>query len=250
MFTCPSCGAPMKDGQMFCSACGAQTANVNQGANGAYTNDAQQPLSAAPSLDPSAGNSSYGSQDGYGAPAGGYGAPAGGYGAPAGGYGAPAGGYGAPAGGYGAPAGGYGAAAGYGAMGGFPTRGAGTPVSFGQKNIVTCIILSIVTCGIYGIVWFIDMVNNLNEATGDPAAKSGGTVFLLGLVTCGIYLFIWLYKAGEQVNIAKSSRGLMVDSNSGVMYLLLGIFGLSIVSYAMIQSELNKIAALYGAPAA
>ena len=69
-------------------------------------------------------------------------------------------------------------------------------------------------------------------------------------LTCGIYLFIWMYKAGEQVNIAKSSRGLPVDSNSGVMYLLLTVFGLGIVAYALIQSELNHIAELYGAPPA
>ena len=33
------------------------------------------------------------------------------------------------------------------------------------------------------------------------------------------------------------------DTSSSVLYLLLGIFGLSIVSYALIQSELNKVAA-------
>lgn len=155
-------------------------------------------------------------------------------------------------GGYGNPGGynGYANPGGYGAPGGFPTRGGGTPVSFQQKNIAVCIILSIVTCGIYGIIWFIDMVNNLNEASGNQNANSGGTVFLFGILTCGIYLFIWMYKAGEQVNIAKGSRGLPVDSNSGVMYLLLTVFGLGIVAYALIQSELNHIAELYGAPPA
>lgn len=184
MFNCPSCGAPMQDGQRFCAKCGAQVS-----------------APAAP-ITPITPN--YGS---YGA------------------------------GGYGAP-------------GGYPSRGPGSPVTFQQKNIAICIILSLVTCGIYLIVWFINMVDNVNEATGDTTANSGGTVFLLGLVTCGIYEFIWLYKCGDQLNAAKASRGLPVDSNAGIMYLLLTIFGLGLVAYALIQSELNKIAALYGAPPA
>ena len=122
------------------------------------------------------------------------------------------------------------------------------PVSFGQKNIAVAIILSIVTCGIYGIIWFINMVDQVNEAADNQGGNSGGTVFLLTLVTCGIYGLIWAYKAGELLNTAKSRRGMMTDSNAGVMYLLLSVFGLGIVAYALIQGELNKIAEYHGAP--
>ena len=122
------------------------------------------------------------------------------------------------------------------------------PVSFGQKNIAVAIILSIVTLGIYGIIWFVNMVDQVNEASENQAGSSGGTVFLLSLVTCGIYQLIWLYKAGELLNVAKARRGMYTDSNSGVMYLLLSVFGLGIVSYALIQGELNKIAEYHGAP--
>lgn len=123
-------------------------------------------------------------------------------------------------------------------------------ISFGQRNIAVAIILSIVTCGIYGIYWIIKLVDETNEAAGEPNATSGGMVFLLSLVTCDIYLLVWLYKAGERLNNAKRSRGLPADSNSGVIYLVLAIFGFGIVSYALIQNELNKIAAYHGAPAA
>ena len=111
-----------------------------------------------------------------------------------------------------------------------------------QRNIATCIILSIVTCGIYSIIWFISMVDDLNVASGYQQDQSGGTVFLLSLVTCGIYQYFWLYKAGEKVNAIKQRSGMMPDSNSGVIYLLLAIFGLGIVSFAFIQTELNKVA--------
>ena len=121
--------------------------------------------------------------------------------------------------------------------------------TFPQRNIALAIVLSIVTCGIYAIIWFVKMVDELNLASDDREGRSGGTVFLLGLVTCGIYALIWMYKAGDQINNAQARRG-MPQTGNGVIYLVLSLFGLGIVSYALIQNELNKIAAFDGAPAA
>lgn len=116
---------------------------------------------------------------------------------------------------------------------------AGRPSS---RSIGVCILLSIVTCGIYGIVWLIQMADDLNTAANEPNSTSGITVFLLSLVTCGIYQFFWYYKAGQQVCKAKAARGMAADSNLPILYLVLGIFGLGIISYALIQNELNQLA--------
>ncbi len=128
--------------------------------------------------------------------------------------------------------------------------GAPGMISFGQRNIAVAIILTIVTCGLYGIYWMVKLVDELNEASSEPNATSGVMVVLLSIVTCGIYSLIWLYKAGEKINRAKGMRNLPIDSNAGIIYLVLGVFGLSIVSYALLQIELNKVAAFHGAPAA
>lgn len=111
-----------------------------------------------------------------------------------------------------------------------------------ERNIVTCIILSIITCGIYGIYWEICLVNDLNVAADTPNDTSGGMVFLLSIITCGIYMLYWIYKAGEKVQAAQAKRGLPSDSNSGILYLVLSLVGFSIVSYCLIQNELNKMA--------
>ncbi len=108
-----------------------------------------------------------------------------------------------------------------------------------ERNIAVCIILSIITCGIYGIYWMICIVDESNAAAG-TADRSGGMVFLLSIVTCSIYMYFWAYKQGEKLDEAKTKRGLPT-TNSGVAYLLLSIFGLSIVSLALMQSELNKM---------
>jgi len=124
------------------------------------------------------------------------------------------------------------------------------PISFGQRNIALAIILTIVTCGIYGLYWLYKLVDELNEASNNTAGQSGGMVLLLSIVTCGIYELIWLYKAGGLVTTAKGSRNLPVESDSSIIYLLLGLFGFGIVSYALIQNELNKVAEYHGAPKA
>ena len=58
-----------------------------------------------------------------------------------------------------------------------------------QRNIAVCIILSIVTCGIYGIYWFIVLSNDTNTVSNAENATSGGVAFVLSLITCNILRF-------------------------------------------------------------
>ena len=109
-----------------------------------------------------------------------------------------------------------------------------------ERNIAVCIILTIVTCGIYGLYWIICLNNDANTAS-NTFGTSGGMVLLLTIVTCGIYGWYWVFKQGEKIDAAKKSRG-MDSSNSGILYLILCIFGLGIVAYALMQNELNKLA--------
>ena len=111
------------------------------------------------------------------------------------------------------------------------------------RNVVTCLVLTIVTCGIYGIIWMIGLIDDLNTAAQAPGEPSGVTVLLLSIVTCGIYGIIWMYKAGEKVERIKQLSGQPAGSNTGLVYLILSLFGLGIVSYCLIQTELNNVAA-------
>ena len=110
-----------------------------------------------------------------------------------------------------------------------------------QRNIALCIILSIVTCGIYGLIWLVFLTDDTNTVCGQPGT-SGGMVILLTIVTCGIYSLYWAYKQGEKLDEAKQAKGLP-SGNSGILYLLLSIFGLGIIGYALMQDSLNKLAA-------
>lgn len=110
------------------------------------------------------------------------------------------------------------------------------------RNIATCIVLSIVTCGIYGIYWFIKLTDEVNALAEVEAPTSGGTAFLLTLITCNIYRFYWAYKQGEKLDAASSAKG-QPSSNSGVLYLILQFVGLGVVAYALMQNEINKLVA-------
>lgn len=108
-----------------------------------------------------------------------------------------------------------------------------------QRNIALCIILSLVTCGIYGLYWFVCLTDDTNTVSGTEGT-SGVLALVLTLITCGIYGLYWAYKCGEKLDKAKTDRG-MAASNGGILYLILYIFG-GIIAYALIQNELNKIA--------
>ena len=112
-----------------------------------------------------------------------------------------------------------------------------------RKDIAVAVILTIVTCGIYGIYWFITLTDDVKVAAGDEQFQSGGLAFVFTLITCGIYGIYWAYKMGELMKVAQEKNGLEVKDNS-VLYLVLEIFGLGIVNYALIQSDLNAIADL------
>ena len=110
-----------------------------------------------------------------------------------------------------------------------------------RRSIAVCILLSIVSCGIYGWYWLASMANDTTRVSGHEQDTSGGMVVLLSIVTCNIYHIYWMYKAGEKIDIARSRRGLP-SQNNGIVYLLLTLFGLSIISWALLQNELNQFA--------
>lgn len=107
-----------------------------------------------------------------------------------------------------------------------------------QRSIVVCILLSLITCGIYTIYWMIVLNDDANQISGKNGT-SGGLVFLFSLITCGFYSYYWMYQMGVAVEMIHEQRG-GSKSNMPIVYLLLSIFGLGIIAYALLQDELNK----------
>lgn len=108
-----------------------------------------------------------------------------------------------------------------------------------KRNIATAVILSIVTCGIYGIYWFIKLNDEINSLSGNTNDTSGGMAFLFTLITCNIYGLYWMYKMGEKLDVVYAGKGMPTQSR-GMLYLVLSLFGFSIISYALMQDSINK----------
>lgn len=112
-----------------------------------------------------------------------------------------------------------------------------------KRDIALAIVLTIVTCGIYGLYWFVVLTDDVKTASDDTEFQSGGIALLLTIVTCGIYGLYWAYKMGELLKKAQEKNKLAVKDNS-ILYLVLEFLGFGIIAYAMIQNDLNEIANL------
>lgn len=105
-----------------------------------------------------------------------------------------------------------------------------------ERNILVCILLTLVTCGIYGIYWIIMMTREA-VSVKDPADGA-----ILEIVLMLILPFVGLYLVEKKFAEGRAAKGGDAKDNS-ILYLVLGFFGLGIVPLCMIQNELNKLAA-------
>lgn len=110
-----------------------------------------------------------------------------------------------------------------------------------KRNIVLCIVFSIITCGIYGLYWFVKLTDETNLVSGHASDTSGGMALLFSLITCGIYYFYWSYRIGCKLDDAAVSHAMSAQSRP-IIYLVLSIFGLGIITYCLAQSTLNDLA--------
>lgn len=108
----------------------------------------------------------------------------------------------------------------------------------GERSIPLYIVLSLITCGLFSIYWFISMAGDIAKLREQPEPR-GVFDYIIGLITCGIYLLVCYYRYSKYIVEIQEKRGLKVNDIS-VISLILGIF-IGIVSMALIQNELNKI---------
>ena len=109
-----------------------------------------------------------------------------------------------------------------------------------KRNVALCVILSIVTIGIYGIFWMAQINNCVNELADPPKKTSGVVAVLLTIITCNIYGIYWAYKMGGMLDAAPAKRS-MPTQNRNVIYLILQVIGLGFVGWILMQSTINSM---------
>ncbi|MBP3853802.1 MAG: DUF4339 domain-containing protein [Erysipelotrichaceae bacterium] len=111
------------------------------------------------------------------------------------------------------------------------------------RDIAISIVLSIVTCGIYLLYWMYCIANDSNRillANGKRDGMSGGLVVLFTIVTCGIFSLYFFWKVSKDL-LTVPTKGDYVIQDNAVVSVVLAFVGLSLVSMAIIQDEINGI---------
>ena len=110
-------------------------------------------------------------------------------------------------------------------------------VALFKRKVGVCILLSFITLGIYAIYWQYLLVKNVRAIKGDDSSCTGEMLCLLFVPFYSLY---WWFTKGDYVKKYLSDNG-KYSSSSGALYLVLSIFGLSIVAAAIMQNDFNSI---------
>ncbi|MBE5862872.1 MAG: DUF4234 domain-containing protein [Lachnospiraceae bacterium] len=132
--------------------------------------------------------------------------------------------------------------------GNYPTGGALKT----DRSLVAYILLTIITCGIYGYYFVYSMARDVNIACeGDGEQTSGLIAFiLLSMITCGFYAYWWYYKLGNRLNANAPRYGLTFQENGTtvLMWCVIGMIACGIgpfVAMHILIKNTNTICAAY-----
>ncbi|HHU84859.1 MAG TPA: DUF4234 domain-containing protein [Clostridiales bacterium] len=104
-----------------------------------------------------------------------------------------------------------------------------------KRSIVTSIILTFITFGFYGIYWGIKLADE-SVKVKDPNDSGFVEKILMVFVP-----FAGCYLAERKLSEGCEARGIRHADNS-ILYLVLGLFGYGLISWALMQNDLNQLA--------
>lgn len=122
-------------------------------------------------------------------------------------------------------------------------QGPGNPAAMTVRNPGMVVLLSIVTCGIYTLVWYYQTTEELRIATGDDSIKPGLDL-VLSFVTCGIWWIYTDYRNAKKVYELAQRMGLQRSDQSVIVLVVDFVAGF--VTPALLQTEYNEIARAAG----
>ncbi|MFV0350916.1 MAG: DUF4234 domain-containing protein [Oscillospiraceae bacterium] len=109
-----------------------------------------------------------------------------------------------------------------------------------KRNIALYIVLSFLTCGIFLIYWIYLIARDFDNMQTQERVNTTPGVTTLITCFCGLYLIYAMYKWGKATPEIMARYGRIPEDKS-TLYLLLSIFGLSIVALALLQNDLNTL---------
>lgn len=121
-----------------------------------------------------------------------------------------------------------------------------------DRSLLSYILLSIVTFGIYDI-WYLHHlakdVNTLCKETGNKTSGVGALI-LFSILTCGLYGLFWWFRIADMLNRAARKKDIPTEVNGGAVLLCM-IFSsftmgiTALVATHQILGATNRLAADY-----
>ena len=110
-------------------------------------------------------------------------------------------------------------------------------IPINKRRIGVCILLSIVTLGIYAIFWMYLLVKNVRAIKED---KSNCILEMLCLIFVPFYALYWFVTRGNSIRQTYTKYDIYTGSNQ-IACMILGLFGLHIVAFAIMVIRKNAV---------
>ncbi len=121
-----------------------------------------------------------------------------------------------------------------------------------DRNYLTIVLLSFVTCGIYWFYYIYEVARDTNIlCQGDGDETPGfASYFFLSIITCGVYTYYWYYKLGDRMHKNAPRYNLEISETGSTILLFMlinlisGGIGTLLTGY-YITRNLNAMSAAY-----
>lgn len=111
-----------------------------------------------------------------------------------------------------------------------------------KRSVALSVVLTLVTCGFYGLYWQAKVNDEVHALSRDPQTTTGWKSALFSFITCGIYYYYWLYKIGDELSRFRQKRDLPMDPVSTETYTIVTIITTIIaVIFSCLQFLVNLI---------
>ena len=113
-------------------------------------------------------------------------------------------------------------------------------MQFQKRSPVAILLLSMITCGIYG--WYIvyQISKEVRDFRGDESIDPG-LELLLCIITCGLYTIYWGYKYSKYIFEMETRVGTTGASDISLLVVILDVLQIHVVSLMLLQTELNRV---------
>lgn len=116
-----------------------------------------------------------------------------------------------------------------------------------ERGMVSYIILSVLTLGIYHIVFWTKLSKDVNALCEGDGKKTMKYVFcfLLNIVTVGIFGFVWKYKLAKRLQNNAARYDLRISESGALVVVLAIVFAFFPVAQAVLIKNFNALARAY-----